>query len=194
MKTQQQWRQEKRQARKNLSATDKAQKSQAIIKQIIGSEDYQNAKHIGAYLAMPEEVNIQTLIETAWQDGKSVYLPIVIGRGKPLLFAPYHTDSLLIQGTLSINIPDCNTDSYISADKLDLVITPLVAFDEDNNRIGMGGGFYDRTFAFRKSKEKPKKKPKLIGTAFAVQRTDSLIPVNEWDIRLDRVITELTNN
>ncbi len=186
MKTQQQWRQEKRQARKNLSATDKAEKSQAIITYIVESDDYKKAKHIGAYLAMPEEVNIQTLIETAWKDGKSVYLPIVINWGKPLLFAPYNTDSLLIQGALNIDIPNCNTDSYISADKLDLVITPLVAFDEHNNRIGMGGGFYDRTFECRKSQDKPT----LIGTAFAVQRTDSLIPVNEWDIKLDKIVTE----
>ncbi len=186
MKTQKQWREEKRQARKNLSATDKAQKSQAIIKQIIKSDEYKNAKHIGVYLAMPEEVNLQTLIETAWQDGKSVYLPVVIGWGKPLLFAPYTTDSQLVKDALNIDIPNTDTDSYIGADKLDLVITPLVAFDENNNRIGMGGGFYDRTFTCKDTQDKPT----LIGVAFAEQKTDSLIPMNEWDIPLDKIITE----
>ncbi len=186
MKTQKEWRAEKRQARKNLSANDKTQKSQAIIKKIIVSDDYHNAKHIGTYLAMPEEVDIKALIETAWKDGKSVYLPVVMAWGSPLLFAPYTKDSELIKDALNIDIPDTDSDNYMRADKLDLVITPLVAFDEENNRIGMGGGFYDRTFACKKSQEKPT----LIGVAFAVQQMDDLIPINDWDIPLDKVFTE----
>ncbi|MBS9781419.1 MAG: 5-formyltetrahydrofolate cyclo-ligase [Gammaproteobacteria bacterium] len=193
MKTQKQWREEKRQARKNLSTTDKAEKSQTIIKKIIESNDYKNAKHIGMYLAMPEEVNLQTLIETAWKDGKSVYLPVVIGWGELLLFAPYTSDSQLVKDALNIDIPNTDTDSYITADKLDLVITPLVAFDKNNNRIGMGGGFYDRTFSCKKlqaNPDSPQNKPTLIGVAFAIQQTDSLIPVNEWDIPVDKIISE----
>ncbi len=186
MKTQQQWRVEKRQARKNLSTTDKTDKSQQIVEQIIATDNYKNAQCIGAYLAMPEEVNLQSLIEIAWADNKQVYLPVVIDWEKPLLFAPYHTDSQLVKDKLNIDIPNTDTDNYITAEQLDLVITPLVAFDRYNNRIGMGGGFYDRTFAFKKHQNRPV----LIGVAFAVQQTNSPISVNDWDIRPDRIITE----
>lgn len=71
---------------------------------------------------------------------------------------------------------------------LDLIILPLVAFDLSGNRLGMGGGFYDRTLSF-KHQRCHWKGPKLIGIAHELQRVD-LLPVNDWDIPLDAVITE----
>jgi 5-formyltetrahydrofolate cyclo-ligase len=70
------------------------------------------------------------------------------------------------------------------------VLTPLVAFDEQHNRIGMGGGYYDRSFAFLKNR-KQLIQPKLIGLAFDCQRVEK-ITANPWDIRLYSVITETT--
>ena len=74
------------------------------------------------------------------------------------------------------------------ARQLDVVIAPLVAFDESLNRLGMGGGYYDRTFAFRK-RARVLRRPVLIGVAYSFQRVDRLQPEN-WDVPLDVVITE----
>lgn len=186
MKTQKDWRLEKRQARKNLSDAEKIDKSQTISECVIASDAYQNAELIGAYLCMPEEVDVKGIIEQAWADGKQVYLPVVTTWGKPLLFAPYTPTTPLTKDALDIDIPDVEKDQYIPAERLDLVITPLVAFDENRNRIGMGGGFYDRTFAFKQQQPTPT----LLAVAFAVQGTERPIPVNDWDIRPDAIITE----
>ncbi len=182
MKTQKQWREEKRQSRRNLSVTEKHHKSQQIIKKIIQSDYYKNSQNIGVYFATPEEVNLQTLIETAWQDGKMIYLPVI--NQEKLLFSQYAASTTLIKDTFNISVPKC--DNYVLAKELDLVITPLVAFDDNNNRIGMGGGFYDRAFSFKKIQQKPI----LVGVAFALQKTNTLITTNRWDICLDKVITE----
>jgi 5-formyltetrahydrofolate cyclo-ligase len=73
---------------------------------------------------------------------------------------------------------------------LDLVITPVVAFDDDCNRLGMGGGYFDRTFSFLKHRQFLFH-PKLIGLAFSCQRVEKIAP-NPWDIRVFRVIDETT--
>ena len=75
----------------------------------------------------------------------------------------------------------------INADQLDILFMPLVGFDKDKNRIGMGGGFYDRTLAFKKQ-QKMAKNPKLIGLAFDCQQVEQL-EVQEWDVPLDVIIT-----
>lgn len=188
MTTQKTLRAQKRLARKNLSASQKAEKSQSISERLIATKAYQNAQHIAAYLCLPEEVDVSHLIKTAWADGKQVYLPVVLTWGKPLQFAPYQPHSTLIKDTLDIPIPNVNKSHYIDAKHLDLVITPLVAFDQNRNRIGMGGGFYDRTFAFKAQNNYPT--PTLIAAAFAIQKTNCPIPSNDWDIRPDKIITE----
>ena len=68
-----------------------------------------------------------------------------------------------------------------------VVLAPLVVFDSNCNRIGMGGGFYDRSFEFRKNPES--KLPRLIGVAHEFQKVDQILP-EDWDVRLDRIVTD----
>jgi 5-formyltetrahydrofolate cyclo-ligase len=75
-----------------------------------------------------------------------------------------------------------------TARMLDIVLTPLVAFDDNGHRVGMGGGYFDATFSFLKHR-KSYLHPKLVGLAFACQRVEEIAP-NPWDIRLFSVITE----
>lgn len=187
--TQKNWRKEKRTARKSLSSTEKHNKSQQIVQRLLATEYYQQAEHIGAYLCLPEEVNVRNIIEAAWADGKKVYLPVVLAWGEPLQFAPFSPDTVLVKDCLSIDIPDIDSSTYVSAEKLDMVVTPLVAFDEHCNRIGMGGGFYDRTFSFKASHASS---PMLLGVAFDVQRVAHTITANAWDIRPDAIVSETT--
>jgi 5-formyltetrahydrofolate cyclo-ligase len=83
--------------------------------------------------------------------------------------------------------PDVDESEMLSPDELDLVLAPLVVFDANRNRIGMGGGFYDRSFAFRKPPEPTR--PLLIGVAHELQKVDQIVP-QEWDVQLDMIVTD----
>lgn len=186
--SQQEWRKQKRAARQSLSVSDKQNFSQQIHQRVIDTPQYQSAQNIGAYLAMPEEVDVRSIIQSAWADRKTVYLPIVVAMGQALQFAPYYPESKLIKGALNIEVPDVSDSDCVAASQLDFVVTPLVVFDENCNRIGMGGGFYDRTFA---AKDNHSNASFLIGAAFEVQRTNATITANSWDVKPDAIITEL---
>lgn len=187
--TQKDWRKAKRGARKAISDSEKTACSESIAAAVLATSAYQQAHTIGAYLCLPEEVSVAAIIQAAWADGKSVYLPVVMELGQPLQFAPYHPDASLSKDILDIEIPAVSSEHYIEAHQLDVVVTPLVAFDENRNRIGMGGGFYDRTFAF-KAEKKQLSTPTLIGVAFEAQKIDGDIPTNDWDIRPDMIVSE----
>lgn len=182
--TQHELRKIKRQQRQSL--TDKAMYSQQIVAQLLADSAYRNAHDLAVYLALPEEVQTQPLITAAWEAGKKVYLPVVIRKGQAMRFAPYTPDTTLVQDAMHLDVPDVEVSQYIDATQLDMVVAPLVAFDAKGNRIGMGGGFYDRTFAFKKQNTE---KPLLIGMAYDVQQVEH-IEVQAWDVPLDRVVTE----
>lgn len=188
LSSQSDWRQIKRQTRQSLSAEERNRYSQRIIALIQQLPAYQQAKHVGCYWALAEEVNVTPLIKRAWADHKSVYLPVVVKRGKPLKFATFSPSTTLTRDALGIAIPDVTTSQYIMAKELDVVITPLVAFDVNGHRIGMGGGFYDRTFAFKQTN--PSSKPILIGVAFDQQCVTEGITAAPWDVSLSMIITQ----
>jgi 5-formyltetrahydrofolate cyclo-ligase len=83
--------------------------------------------------------------------------------------------------------PDVGDDQMLAPRELDLVLAPLVVFDAGRNRIGMGGGYYDRSFAFRK--DPARTAPVLIGVAHELQKVDSIEP-EDWDVRLDKIVTD----
>jgi len=85
-------------------------------------------------------------------------------------------------------IPEPRPIELIDPRTLDLVLTPLVAFDGSGHRIGMGGGYYDRSFAFLR-RRRYWRKPHLLGLAYELQKLPAIIP-NDWDIPLDAVATE----
>ena len=134
---------------------------------------------------MKSEVDTWTLIERAWQLKKRIFAPIT-QKTSTLQFRQFDADSKFSTDNLGLSEPVAG--DFIAAEKLDLVFTPLVAFDSQNNRIGMGGGYYDRTFSFLK-KNSDIDKPVLVGIAFERQRVEKIAP-NPWDIRLFSIFTE----
>lgn len=116
---------------------------------------------------------------------KHVFAPIV-KKNNVLQFQELQAKSILRRNNYGLFEP-CD-GPLINANGLDVVITPLVAFDHLNNRIGMGGGYFDRTFAFLKDRQSYFH-PKLIGVAFACQKTEKIAP-NPWDIGLFSIISE----
>jgi 5-formyltetrahydrofolate cyclo-ligase len=148
-----------------------------------------NAKRIAFYLANDGEMDPTPLLELACKAGKTCYLPILRSRpSRSLWFGEYKPGQTLALNRFGIPEPITRHHKIIKPWGLDVVIMPLVAFDLDGNRLGMGGGFYDRSFAYKKSRSHWKT-PKLIGVAHEIQRVSHL-PSNPWDIPLNGVITE----
>lgn len=183
-----QLRQELRNKRRSLSPKQQAEAAINLLKNILKSPLYLKAKHLAVYLPSDGEMDLQPLIQQSWAMGKKVYLPVTKpNKSRELWFVEYTPQTELIANRFKILEPDANKNHKLPAHLLDIVFVPLVGFDEQGNRLGMGGGFYDTTFAFKK--EKPKSKPVLAGVAHECQRVES-IDVEEWDVKLDMLITE----
>lgn len=147
------------------------------------------SRHIAIYLPNDGEMDLTPLLQRALSMGKKCYLPVLSPLyHNRLWFAPYTAESRLLLNRFGIPEPDCNHRKMRPVWTLDLVLTPLVAFDAQGNRLGMGGGFYDRTLAYLR-RRKHWKKPQLIGTAHSFQQVPQL-PHQSWDIPLQGVATE----
>jgi 5-formyltetrahydrofolate cyclo-ligase len=138
---------------------------------------------------MQEEVDTWLLIERAWRMKKRIFAP-VIEKKLVMQFCELTPKTRLVANRYGLLEPQGG--NIIAPRALDLVIAPVVAFDTDGNRVGMGGGYFDRTFSFLRNRQHLFH-PKLIGVAFACQQVEKIAP-NPWDIRVFRVIDETTGS
>ena len=157
--------------------------AEKLQQRVTALPEYQSANHVAAYIAIFGEISLEPIIRSGSAEGKVFYLPIL--RGESMAFAPWQVDRPLLKKKFGLLEPDCSEAEWLAPDKLDLVLTPLVVFDDQCNRIGQGGGYYDRTFEFTRTSDRPA----LIGVAHESQREPALSP-QIWDIPLHRVITE----
>ena len=156
-----------------------------ICQQILQGEVLSNAEHIAFYLPVRGEADPSYLQTFEALADKKFYLPILSAtKQHHLEFALYNETTPMKMNRFKILEPDIKQSELLSDPKqLDAVIMPLVAIDNKGNRIGMGGGFYDRTFAFRKNEQC---KPHLIGFAYDFQLIDKQTP-QQWDIPTDSI-------
>jgi 5-formyltetrahydrofolate cyclo-ligase len=173
------------QARRNMHADDRHEASQIICRELTRSAIFFASKAIGCYLPAYDEVDTHPIIERAWCANKRVFVPVLRKRHK-MLFREIHPETTLEKNSHDIWEP--TSGLFLSPRKLDLVIAPTVAFDEHGNRIGMGGGYFDRCFAYLRHR-RLWLRPKLIGVAFGCQKVEK-ISANPWDIPLYRVFTD----
>lgn len=147
-------------------------------------------KHSACYLSVKGELPTLPLIDVLWKSGQRVYLPLLHQSGHPKLhFLPYTPASPLKNNRFGIPEPIYHPRLERSAKQLDLVLMPLLAFDELGSRLGMGGGFYDRSFSFINDQQPTKKRPFLLGVAMHCQKAHRL-ERRPWDVPLDGVLTE----
>lgn len=149
--------------------------------------EFHHAVHLAAYWPIKGEMDVRAVIEQALRYGKHVYLPVIVA-GDTMMFAPYDRDTPVKKNRFGIPEPDVPEEELASPRDMDLVIVPLVVFDAHGNRLGMGGGFYDRTFAFLND-EPGHMKPCLVGAAHEFQHTGD-IPPHPWDVPTRLVVTE----
>ena len=117
-------------------------RSKLICERLACLEDYRNAQNICAYISKGNEVDTRLIIDKAWEDGKHVFVPKVYGKDMHFIELTNY-DELRI-GNFGILEPESDDHTEISSG---LMFMPGVAFDRQRNRIGFGGGFYDRYLA-----------------------------------------------
>ncbi|MCD8512986.1 MAG: 5-formyltetrahydrofolate cyclo-ligase [Nitrincola sp.] len=188
-----QLRKKMRALRRSLSPFEQKRHSQQLCKTLRDQLLFRRSKHIALYLANDGEINPEALIQLCWRLKKTVYLPVLhpIGRNS-LWFVPYQPNTPMQINRYKIKEPQIINAPRRQPWSLDLVFMPLVAFDQQGGRLGMGGGYYDRTFAFklkRTKNGKGKLGPKLIGLAHSFQQVDKL-SIEDWDVPLTGVATE----
>ncbi len=178
-------RQHNRKLRAELAAHQLEQSAQSLAARVVALDVYRQAQHVAAYFAVNGEIGLDPVIDDALAAGKQVYLPNL--DQKTLRFSPYFREQKMRINKFRLPEPDVGDEEMLAPAQLDLVLAPLVVFDADRNRIGMGGGFYDRSFAFRK--DPAIDRPVLVGIAHELQKVERITP-EDWDVRLDMVVTE----
>lgn len=180
-------RRQMRELRRSVGSTMQQTHAHTIAQSLSQTHYFQQAQHIALYQPFDGEIPTDDIAQLMWQQGKLSYLPIVTPIQSQLCFVPYTQHSQLEKNKFGILEPTYSLENIIDVHQLELVITPLVAFDSSGNRLGMGAGFYDKTFAFLR--EDFCAQPKLIGLAYDFQR-QSTLPQHTWDVPLTMVITE----
>jgi 5-formyltetrahydrofolate cyclo-ligase len=182
----QDFRQSIRHRRNQLSDSFQQQAGLDLCQQFHSLPEIKSAQHIALYLSADGEVDTMPLIKKLWQSGKQVYLPVIHPFSKGhLLFLHYTPDSPMVFNKYQIAEPKLDQSQIIPAQSLDIICTPLVGFDSTGHRLGMGGGYYDRTLApwFNTGLG-----PKPIGLAHDCQHVDAL-PIESWDVPLPKIVT-----
>ena len=182
-------RQRLKRARLALSTQAREEAAAAASARIFRLPQFRNASRIAGYFGGKGELNPMPLMEQAAALKKQCYLPVLhpFRRGQ-LWFCRWQPGDRLMLNRFDILEPVPRGDKLVAARNLDLVIVPLLGFDSECHRIGMGGGYYDRSFAFIRPLEHISG-PFLLGFAHESQRVDSL-QTQPWDITLNAIATE----
>jgi 5-formyltetrahydrofolate cyclo-ligase len=169
-----------------MSPVEREIAARHILRHVLAAHEFTAARDVACFLSMPDEVDTYPVFARAWRAKKRIFAPVIDFRGK-MFFRLVDPGTSLVRNDFGLWEPDVTTES-IDPRRLDLVLTPLAAFDADINRIGMGGGYFDRCFAFLRHRHRWLR-PKLMGIAFNSQRV-AKIAANPWDIRLYGLATE----
>lgn len=181
-------RQQIRQRRRELTPKQQAFSAQQIAERVATHPRIRVAQSIAVFLSFDGELDTAPLIKRLWRLGKRVYLPVLhpFSPGN-LLFLRYSPDTSLTPNRFNILEPRLDVRQVLPLGDLEVVLAPLVAFDNAGQRLGMGGGFYDRTLQHWQ-----RGGPYAIGLAHDCQQVDPL-PSEPWDISLPEILTPARN-
>ncbi|MCC1497417.1 5-formyltetrahydrofolate cyclo-ligase [Alcanivorax sp. 1008] len=183
----QQLRRDMRSRRQALSPKEQRAASNRLAHNLCNLLMIRRARRVGVYLASDGELDPLPALLTSDNPPRTLYLPILPRHADAALhFAPWAPGEVLVANRYEIGEPTLKHKSLAPLWSLDVLLMPLVAFDQAGNRLGMGGGFYDRALA---NLIRQPKRPHLIGVAHAFQKVKSL-PAAPWDQPLDDVITD----
>ena len=176
-----------RQNRNNLSANEKASAGESLASLLLKKEIINKKDKVACFLSFDGEISTHAIIHKMADLDCQCFLP-KLRPLKPnrLWFMPFSSASTMTNNRLGISEVDLPVNNALPVSKLDIVLLPLVAFDKQGNRLGMGGGFYDATFAHLRESDN---RPLFIGLAHEFQMVEQL-PSDPWDLPLDGVCTD----
>lgn len=169
-----------RRRRNDLDEDDQAAATMAVMARLARVPILREAAVVAGYRAVRGEVDIDASLSLLAERGTTITVPRV--NGEHLEFVRWTPEQPAEPG--SFGIPEPTAGALVALDHHDVVLAPLVAFDGSGNRLGQGGGFYDRALA-----RCGRRRPTVIGVAHALQQVDR-VPVETWDIAIDAVVTE----
>ena len=166
--------------RKAVSIAERDRISHALIKKFLATEIYRTSKIIMAYASTPDELQLTELFAACFADKKILAIPFIVGKGIMRAVEVPNFDALEI-GAFNILTVKRDCRNFIDAETIDCVIVPGAAFDIHGNRLGLGGGYYDRFLPQAVNAKK-------IALAYDFQLVDAL-PTEIHDAKIDTVIT-----
>jgi len=174
-----------RQARRAILPRQRIAASEQLASHLLALPFSPDTGYVAGYWAMDGEIALH-----AWQlrlpPAVRYCLPVLHEDGH-LRFARFSPGAALKSNRFGIPEPDVPAAELLPAEAMTLVVVPLVGFDSNGHRLGMGGGWYDRSFAFRQTRPAP---PYLVGAGFAVQQVQAGWPREPWDVRLNAICCE----
>lgn len=160
--------------------------AQGLRRSLEALPEYLTDQRVAGYWATGGELPLNLVIPPLATRGQRFLLPL-LAKGKELHFAPWRDGEPIAPNRYGIPEPVAPRE-WFAPFQLDLVLVPLLAFDRRGHRLGHGGGWYDRSFAFLKEQARPTE-PLLVGVGYAFQEVDRL-DAEPWDVALDYIATE----
>jgi 5-formyltetrahydrofolate cyclo-ligase len=176
-----------RTARSQLGASERFAAANALISTLEQLPEFIVDARIAGYWAVGGELPLNLVYAQLRSRAQNYCLPI-LGEGNTLNFATWEPGVNVRANRYGIPEPDCEPTQLLSPQKLDVVLVPLLGFDRRGNRLGSGGGYYDRSFAFLRDQQRPGH-PLLVGIGYHFQEQSELAS-ESWDVPLDFVATD----
>ena len=178
-----------RKARRALTPSEQRKAALGLYRQLAQQPLFRRAKHISLYLPTDGEIDPRLLLRAAQRRGKATYLPVLSAWPRTkMVFQRVRRGEKLQPNRFRILEPRVNIGQQRKVWALDLVLLPLVGFDDAGGRLGMGGGFYDRSLAYL-ARRKSWRKPTLLGLAHECQKVERLAQAS-WDVPLAGTVTD----
>jgi 5-formyltetrahydrofolate cyclo-ligase len=182
-------RQNLRARRRALSADEQCLAARRLAANLTGTRLFLTSRRVACYLPNDGEIDSALVIKHIRRMRKILYLPVLSRLSHDRLwFAEAGPKTKLAPNRFGIPEPVVKSRDLVRAQELDLILMPLVGFDDRGNRLGMGGGFYDRSLEFLRHRQHWRK-PHLLGIAYDFQRVNGLT-ADPWDVPLQGVITD----
>ena len=177
-------RRELRQRRRDLPASVRIAAANTLADRLLALPFLPSSGHVAGYWAMDGEIGLHAF-QLRLPPTLTYCLPL-LHADETLRFAPWSPGAPLVTNRFGIPEPDIDPDAALPASEMAMLVLPLVGFDAQCNRLGMGGGWYDRSLSFRRDTSAP---PWLVGAGFDVQRVE-VLQHEAWDVPLDAVCSE----
>ena len=176
-----------RAARTQLDAVARIAAADALVSTLEQLPEFLVDARVAGYWAIGGEVSLHAAFARLRRRQQTYCLPIVEAAAQ-LSFAAWAPGQPLRTNRFGIPEPEADASQRLRPAQIDLVLMPLLGFDRRGHRLGAGGGYYDRSFAFLRDCPRPAQ-PLLVGIGYHFQELPELTP-QAWDVALDFVATE----